>query len=349
VTLAGPAYDADTPRLVATERAMGEALAGLPGVRGAAFAYDLPLEAHWLDSYGLSGSADGRDDSSHSAQLRIVGPGYFDAMDVALVNGRGFTENDTYASAGVAVVNEAFAARLLDGPALDRTLTTGSTSKARPDVTLPRAFRIVGIVEDERFRGLEQPSEPAVYLSTRQFPQQGLVMLVHTATDPVSLAGPARQALRTIAPDAPVGTMTTLASILAEQLVTRRATTHAIGGLATGALTLAALGVYGLLALLVASGLRETGIRLALGSSPRQEAGRVIRTCLTSAATGVGAGIVLALMGGRLLSSLLVDVSPGDAATLLSVAAVMLAVATLAAALPAWRASRVDPSTALRA
>jgi ABC-type antimicrobial peptide transport system permease subunit len=142
--------------------------------------------------------------------------------------------------------------------------------------------------------------------------------------------------------------MRTLASILAEQLVARRATTRVLGGFAGGALALAALGLYGLLALLVAAGVRDTGIRLALGSSPAQEARRVLRRSVVSTGSGVAVGIALALAAGRLLRSLLVGVSSDDLSTLVAVAAVMTAVALASAALPAWRAARVDPSAVLR-
>src|SRR5829696_9070175 len=110
-----------------------------------------------------------------------------------------------------------------------------------------------------------------------------------------------------------------VSSILADQLVTRRATTHVIDGFAAGSLSLAALGLYGLLALLVSARTRETGIRLALGSSPQLEAWRVARECVTSAGGGVACGIGLALLSGRLVQSLLVGVSPRDPVTLMAV------------------------------
>src|SRR4029079_1016933 len=122
-------------------------------------------------------------------------------------------------------------------------------------------------------------SEPAVYMSTRQFPQSQLSLLLRSEREPLSLAATARGTIRQFDAGVPVDTMTTLTAILDEQLVTRRATTHAIDAFAAGALSLAALGVYGLLALLVAARTRETGVRLALGSTPGLEAARVLREC----------------------------------------------------------------------
>jgi putative ABC transport system permease protein len=348
ITLAGNTYNATTNRVVDTEQEMTEALSRLPGTTAVAFAYDHPLAANWLDSFTISGSAAGRDDLSGSAQLRIVSPSYFTTLGVRIVSGRGFTEHEDYAAGGVALVNQAFADRLLDGPALDRRLESGSTAGARPDVRLPSVFRIIGVVANERFKGLEAPTEPAVYVSTRQFPQQELVLLMHTGGEPLSVAQPVRRAIHGIDPGVPVGAITTLSAILAEQMVARRATTQVLTSFAAGALTLAAIGVYGLLALLVASGVRETGIRLALGSSPAQEATRVLQRCVGSVGGGVVCGVGLALVAGRLLQTLLVDVSSHDVRTLAETATVITLVACASAAVPALQAARIDPSAALR-
>jgi ABC-type antimicrobial peptide transport system permease subunit len=173
-------------------------------------------------------------------------------------------------------------------------------------------------------------------------------MLVRTAGDPRALATAARDAVRRFDAGVPVATMTTLSAILAEQLVARRTTTHVIDGFAAGALALAALGLYGLLALLVAGRTRETGVRLALGSSPRIEAARVVRECAVNTATGVACGVALALLAGRFVRGLLVGVASSDPVTLAGVSIVMLLVGLTAAALPAWRAASVDPAIALR-
>jgi predicted permease len=349
LTLASTAYNASLDHVVAAERRLAEELARLPGASGVAFAYDNPLEAHWIDAFSISGSAAARDDASGTAQLRIVSPSYFATMGVPIVAGRPFREQDALGGPGVALVNQAFADRVFDGPVLNRTIRSGSARASTGDSRVPETFLIVGVVANERFRGLERPSEPAVYLSTRQFPQLQPVMLIHTAADPRSMAGPARSVVRAIDPDIVTGTMTTVADVLAGQLVTRRSTTHVIDVFAAASLTLAALGLYGLLSLLVGARVRETGIRLALGSSPAIEARRIVRECFAWTAIGIGAGLALALPAGRLVQALLVGVSPHDAPTLAMTAAVIAVAAGAAAALPAWRAARVDPAVALRA
>ena len=347
VTLAGPAYR-DPAHMVAGERRLLAELEKLRGATAVAFAYDHPLEANWTDSFVLSGSSPAGDDVKGSAELRIVSPGYFDTMGVQVVDGRALNERDDLAAAGAVVVNESFARQVVDGPVLNRIIRSGSPRLAWNDQRIPAEFRIVGVVEDERFKGLEQPSAPAVYMSTRQFPQGQLVMLVRTLGRPEALAQGARETVRRFDPVVPVGTLQPLTSILADQLVARRATTHVIDGFAAAGLALAALGLYGLLALLVTGRMRETGIRLALGSSPAAEASRVFRVCLVSTILGVVCGLGLALLAGRLVQGLLVGVSARDVATLAFVSLTMVAVAVIAASLPAWRASRVDPASVLR-
>ncbi|MGE5813412.1 MAG: ADOP family duplicated permease [Acidobacteriota bacterium] len=348
LTFASSGY-ANPKQVVAAERRLAADLGRLPGARGVAFAYDHPLEANWINSFVISGTDAGRDELRGSAQLRIVSPGYFDTMGVAVLDGRAFSERDDLDAGGAVVVNEAFARTLADGPVLNRVLRSDTPGLNWSDQRLPSEFRVIGIVEDERFNGLEQPSEPAVYMSTRQFPQQQLTILIRTNVEPAALASAVRQTVRAFDPHVPVSNISALSSILAEQLVTRSVTTHVIDGFAAGGLALAGLGLYGLLALLVSARLRETGIRLALGSSPSQEARRVVRECLVSTGVGLAAGIGLALVSGRLAQSLLVGVSPRDVATLGTVSVTMLAVAAIAASIPAWRAARVDPALVLRA
>jgi putative ABC transport system permease protein len=209
-------------------------------------------------------------------------------------------------------------------------------------------FEILGIVENERFRGLERSSEPAVYLSTRQFPQTGVVLLLRAAQDPRTMLRDVRAGVRTVEPTATVSAPRRLADIADEQLVTRRVTADVISGFAAAALALAALGVYGVLTLIVASRTREIGVRLALGATPKGIARHVLLRSLVHALPGVALGIALAVIAGRLLEGTLVGVTGTDVSTLTAVAGTMLAAATVAALLPAMRAARVDPIDALR-
>ena len=286
-------------------------------------------------------------DQGHPGELRIVSPGYVEALDVELLDGRSITERDDLDAPGAVMINEALA-REIGGRALGRRIRSG-TPRFLYGNEAPVEFTIVGIVRNERSRGLEQPASPAVYMSTRQFPQQGFSVIVRTTGDPLAIAGEVRAALRGIDPAITLSRPTSIESLLAEQMVARRVTTDVISGFAVAALALAALGMYGLLAVLVSSRTREIGVRVALGASPSKVARAVVSDSLRNTGAGLAVGAVLALAAGRLIESLLVGVSASDPLTLGVVSATLLILAATAALGPARRAARIDPVHALRA
>ena len=336
----------DPAGLADTERRLLAAVAARPGVRAVAASYDHPLEANWSESLAIVGDSIS-DEQRQQVELRIVSPGYFETMDVELLEGRTVTERDTLAASGVVVVNEAFA-RTLGGRVLGRRVRS-APPRGTYGTAAAAEFEIVGVVGNERFRGIESPAAPAYYLSTRQFPQPSVSLLVRTFAEPLGVAADVRSAVREADRTATFSHATTLDQILAEQLAQRRVTTDVIGGFATAALALAALGIYGLLGMLVGSRTRELGVRLAIGASPASLARGVITDGLKSAVGGVAIGCVLALAAGTLARTLLVGVSGRDPVTLALVSTSLLLVALAAAAIPAIRAARVDPIEALRA
>ena len=212
----------------------------------------------------------------------------------------------------------------------------------------PNEFEIVGVVANERVRGLERPGQPAFYLSTRQFPQTALTLLVRTAGDPLSSAADLRSAIRGVDDRITFDGATSLDAVLATQLIGRRVTTNVIGAFAATALLLAALGVYGLLTITVGTRTREIGVRLAIGASPRSVAWQVIADALKTATLGIAVGSALSIPATRFVEHLLVGVTRDDTLTLGTSAAVMLAVATAATLLPARRAAQIDPAITLR-
>jgi predicted permease len=335
----------DAEGVTRTEQRILSAIGALPNVRAVAAAYDHPLEANWSEAPTLLGDT-GTIGEPRQVELRIVSPGYFEALDVEVLDGRTLDEHDRLDAPGVAVVNEAFA-REVGGRVLGRRLRSGTPRfnyQGAPD-----HFEIVGVVSNERMRGLEQPAPPACYLSTRQFPQTSLVVLARTIGDPLAAAADVRAAIRAADSATTVERPTSLQQILADQLVARRVTTDLIGGFAAAAVALAALGMYGLLAVLVSSRQRELGVRLAVGASPASVARLVVGDSLRNAGIGVALGGALSLATGHLISGLLVDVSPHDPVTLAVVVAALLSVACVAALVPARRAARIDPVDALRA
>ena len=336
----------DARRIAAAERELLARVSAVPGVRAVAVAYDHPLVANWSEAPAVSGDTTAPE-SRLDAELRIVSPGYFDALGVDVLEGRRLVEEDDLDRPGATVVNEAYA-RALGGRVIGRRVRASAPQFNYPQVAASE-FEIVGVVANERFRGLEAPVRPAFYLSTRQFPQTGVDLMVRTSGEPLNRASDIRAAIAALDRAITVSQPTTLSRILADQLATRRVTTSVIGTFAGAALLLAALGLYGLLAILVATRTREIGVRLALGAPPRIVARGVLRESLQNAAAGVAIGCALALVAGRLIQGLLVGVSPADPFTLAIVALTLITVSCVAAVVPALRASRVDPIAALRA
>jgi predicted permease len=323
-----------------------ESVALIPGVQSVAGAYDHPLAANWTDSVALSGDIAGQAATPRQAELRIVSPSYFDVAGTHLVDGRAMSADDGLTRPGVAIVNESFA-RTVEGRVIGRHLESSAAAYAWGSGGI-RDFEIVGIVEDERFRGLEEPSRPAFYLSTSQFPQTALALIIRADGDPSAIARAVRAGVRAASPRTTVDRVVPLGKILAEQLATRRTTTEVVSMFGLGALALAALGLYGLMAMSVGERRREFGVRMALGATPASLAADVIGRAARWTGVGVVAGLGLTLMSGRLIAGLLFNVTASDPATLVVVVVVLFIVAFAAACVPAARASRVDPATSLR-
>jgi putative ABC transport system permease protein len=346
VGLPGAAY-ATAATVVQFERRLRAELAARPGIGQAALAYDHPLESNWSNSYTLVGAAGRLDDeSTRQAELRIVSPSYFDALDVELLSGRGFGEHEDVNARGVAVVNEALATSV-SGPLIGRTIRL-TPPRATWGERVPDEFEIVGIVENERFRGLEAASEPALYISTLQFPQTMFALLTRAERGATGVPTTVRSALRDLERQATATPARTLASLADEQMTTRRVTTDVIGGLSAVSLGLASLGVYGLLAVGVASRRREIGVRLAVGATPSSIGGQIFRESLATAGLGIAVGALVAAVTGRVLESMLVDITARDPATFVAVSVTLLVIALTAALVPALRAARTDPAITLR-
>jgi putative ABC transport system permease protein len=345
VDLSLPAATNTPESVIAGLGEVTHAVAALPGVRGVAASYDHPLAANWSGVFGLIGDAPTAEGPNRDAELRIVSPSYFATAGADVIDGRAFTDDDVAARPGVALINAAMA-RSIGGTVIGRQLTTGAPSSWGPPA--PAEVTIIGIVEDERFRGLESASRPAVYLSTLQFPQTTLSLIVRTSGDPEALSAAARLAAGRALPSLTVGRVTTLERLLNEQLAARRATTGVVVAFALGTLALAALGLYGLMAVSVDNRRREFGVRVALGASPGSLATDVVMRALRWTTFGVAGGLASSLLTNRLLAGLLFGVQASDPLILALVAAVLAVVTVVATLTPALRAARVDPLEALR-
>lgn len=276
--------------------------------------------------------------------LLTVNPGYFSTLKIPLVAGRLFTANDSLDGPEVVVVNRAFAkAYFPDEDPMGKRIRFTFNAK--------EPYRqIVGIVGDVAELDLAAPRPPLIYFPNDQGPNTFLSYLVRTAGDPLAFVSTARAVLHDIDPQLPLIQPQTVEDIANQSpsVFLRRYPSYLIGSFAGLALILAMVGLYGLISYLVLQRTREIGIRVALGAQRRDILRIVLRQGILAALGGIVLGTAAGLALTRLLSSLLYGVSPGDGLTFMGSAVLLLLVAFAACAIPAARATRVDPIVALR-
>jgi predicted permease len=258
-------------------------------------------------------------------------------MGIPLLRGRAFSDGDREGRPLVAVVSASLAQRFWP----DRDAVGEHFSINDPVIT------IVGVVGDVHSAALDAPVRPTVYVPYRQDPFPFMTFVIRSRM-PDAVSGAVREAIARIDRAQPIGDITTMDAQLASSLSRRRFGVTLLTIFGAIAVTLAAVGLYGVLAFIVAQRKREIGVRMALGATPRSLVADVLGEGLRLAAIGVGAGIVLALVTTRLLTSLLYGTSATDVATFAAVSLLLVAVAIGASLVPALRASRIDPLVALR-
>jgi len=319
---------------------LAEAVRALPGVEAVGLINRLPLG-------GLVQMGDIRVegyDAALATSWRSIDAGYTAALRVPLIAGRGVDDRDTAGAPPVGVVDERLAA-MLGGP----RAVLGKRFRIDAPGSDMSWIEIVGVVGHVRDEGLEHEGRPLVYWPLAQRTQDRMAMVVRTAADPAALAGAVRQAIRDVDPDQSIADLRPMTAVVERSLETYRVNaqfTTLFAGLALG---LAATGLFGVMASLNLRRRREFGVRLALGATRRELAGIVLRQALTRAALGVGSGLAIAALLAGSLRALLFGITPFDVVAYASVAGVMLAVAAVAAVVPAWHAARTDPLTSLRA
>jgi predicted permease len=275
------------------------------------------------------------------ANRHLVSPNYFRTLGIRMRAGRDFDERDSARVPHVVIINETFAARHFPGEdPIGRTLITGMGQ-------LPS--QIVGVVADVRSSGLNTPPEADYFLPALQRPESFTNILVRTNLGPTAMASIVRDALRAVDPDLPLLQPEQLATRIAQTIADRRLALVLLAGFAALALVLASLGVYSVMAHLVALRTSEIGIRMALGASPRVVLLMVLGHGRRLTLLGIALGIAGAFFVSRLMRQALFEVDPADPLIYLAVAATLLGVAEFASWLPARRATRIDPVIALRA
>jgi predicted permease len=348
VSLPNTAYDTPTRRAAFIETLTSRA-AGLPGVAHAGATFGLPLTnfRYTISMSTLDGrQLDNDEQMARSMQIRVVTPGFFRAMGMTVVRGRGFEASDRLGSMPVVLINEVAASRLW--PAAD-PLGHHFEMGTRLGQGGPRAGgTVIGVVGNVREFGPVGPLPPTVYLAHAQFPS-GFASLAVRSAGP---RPPSIEALRSIVseidPNVPIFNVRTMDERVANATAQPRVYLLLLGLFAAVAVLLAALGIYGVLAHAVAQRTREIGIRLALGARRGGVVAMVVRQAAALALAGLLTGLALALAMSRVMTGLLFQVEPTDAATYAAVAAGLFTVALIASYLPARRAARVDPVRALK-
>ena len=325
-------------------------VAGLPGVASAGAATRLPLDGRLGD---INLEIEGREvrdgEVSPALDWQAVTPGYLATMGIPVRRGRGIEPQDTEEAPGVVVLTEAAARRVFPGeePLGKRFRLGGGAGPGR--------VTVVGVVGDVRHESLGALPRPGMYLAHRQFrfwhggsAPSTLSLVVRAHGDPAALAGAVGREVSRLDPALPTGAFRTLEAITRDSVARPRFVLRLLGGFAALALLLASLGTYGMVAQAVARRRREMGVRLALGARPSQIFGLVLRQGMGTVVAGVALGSVAAVWLTRSLQGLLYGVEPGDPSTLAATGAVLAAAGALACALPAHRATRVDPAVVLR-
>lgn len=338
VNLNNHGYDAARGRaFVATAL---ERMSGLAGVQHATTTRMVPYQGDWTTTLEPDWSGAFPLPRTIEVGLNVVSPGYFEAMGIPILRGRGFEAADDDGNDSVIVVNETFVREVMrDADPLGRAIPL---DEGEPEL------RIVGVARDAEYYGLAESRRTQVYLPLKQAFAADINFLVKTTTAPLGLVRAVQSVLHAIDPDIALSGTATLESVHAQQLAGFRATAHVVGLSGLIALLLASAGLYGVMAFRVAQRTREIGVRMALGQTRASVAGGVLRRALRLTVAGALLGLVAALAMGRLVRGMVFGVPANDAVSLVVAPLVLIAVATIAVLVPARRAMAIDPMRAIR-
>ena len=326
-------------------RALFERLAQLPGVvavGGATTVPTSPLGPDFERPVWPEGTSPPPSERTPAA-IRMVTPGYFATLGLRVVEGRAIDERDSPDGAKVLMVNETLARRLWPGrSAVGRQLVVDYSSAG----TFP--YEIVGVVADMRFKGPRSVAGPEVFFPHAQRSYLILNVVVKTSGDPRALGPAVRGVLREVDPQKPAQSLYPMDELLGNTYARDRQTMATLLVFAVAASFLAMLSVYGVLAQRVSERRREIGIRMAMGADTTGLVRWVTGAGLRLIAAGLAGGLAVSWFASRALDGLLFGVQPTDPPTILTVIAALTAIGVMAAAVPSWRATRVDPVTILR-
>jgi putative ABC transport system permease protein len=340
-TLPDAGYPTPAARALYVRRLL-DRLNSIPGVRAAGVTTALPMmQVNWMADFTLPGRP-GTTGQKEFATYNAISPRYLEALGAHLVKGRNFTERDDAASPSVVLISEAFEKAYFGGrdPIGQSLWMKVSRFEFQPT--------IVGVVRDIRHLRLDEPPRIAIYQPFAQLSWPFLAFAVESELSTGAASRAVRDAFAQVDPEVPADRISTLGDLVDDVLAQQRLAMTLLTVFSAVAVALSAIGLYGILAIAVTQRAREFGVRMALGSSSAGILRLVLAQGLLLTLAGLLAGLVCAPMATRVMESMLYGVKPADPLTFAFVALLLLVVAAGACALPAWRASRIDPACALR-
>jgi predicted permease len=329
----------------------------IPGVELAAITSNLPAAdtingdsaAYGTTNHNSLAIEDRPTESSEdlSAEVIRISPDYFRVIQTPLVEGRFFTEDDENGKLPVVIIDEATARRYWwpDHDPVGRRLRIRSRFGQNP---VNQWSTVVGVVKNIKHDGLDVDGVPHLYVPLNQFIGRSLSLALRTSLPARTLEPQIRGTIQSVDPGLPVFSVTSMEEVLDASLASRRFSANLVTGFAGGALLLASIGIYGLLAYMVGQRSREIGLRMALGAQPDEILKLFLRKGVALAGVGIVAGVAVSAASASMMASVLYGVRPHDPAVFLIVPLLLFAVAVLASYLPARRATRVDPMIVLR-
>jgi predicted permease len=340
---------ADDAKIAQFYRLVLERVRALPGVLSATAADNIPFDGdEWDSTFHITGKPADPPGKEPAAQVSVVSSDFFKTLGIPLLRGRAFGREDQPGKNWSVIIDESFARRFFPGEdPIGKHIDNNQTlDKNSPPLT------VVGVVgrirSEDPADAFEKLNMPQMYYFGEQLAHSEQILLVRVASgDPLSYAETVKREVFAVDPDQPVSDVTTMRRAISDNMASRRLTMTLVGTFAGLALTLAAIGLFGVMALRVTQRTREIGIRLALGAQRPDVFRLVIANGLKLAGIGVGIGLIASFGLTRLLAGLLFGVGTGDPLTFLLVVVVLGCVALLANYLPARRATRVDPIVAL--
>jgi predicted permease len=338
MSLPATRYPNDAARAAFFRRVLDQA-AAMPGVQSVALVSAVPLEGEtWIDVVGTEHDPRPLLEKP-STNVRFISPGYFQTLRIPLRDGRNFEERDR--GRRVTIISAGLAQRIWPGQdPIGRKVDNGDDTHS--------GMEVVGVTPDIRSTSLDHDPVNMMYIPYWQRAQRQGSLLVRTAMDPRGIAAALRSAIWAVDSEVPIPEVRTLEQVMERSVAQRRFQAMLVVLFAAAALALAAFGTYGVVSYAVARRRAEMGIRMALGAKRSDVLKMVLRQGMMPVVAGLAAGAMAALAIGRSVASLLFQVSPHDPVAFIAAGAVLLLVSVVACLVPARRATRVDPTEALR-